>query len=249
MTIGSDPEILLCDANGFQSAIDKLPGTKEEPQVITNGIVHIDNVAGEFGTTPVTSVQAFDDVVSEVYAQVNDIVRSVKLQISPHSVGDYNPADLQHPLAREAGCMPDWNVYTGELNDPPDFEATTLRCAGGHVHIGTDIPTSDHKKLIGALDALIAIPMLEHDHPLRRTMYGKAGCYRLKDYGIEYRTPSNFWIFNSVRRRWIAEQVERALTSYAKLPMPKDIQSIINNHDTDRAAEYMHAAGLEACPV
>ena len=43
-------------------------------------------------------------------------------------------------------------------------------------------------------DLYIMLPALRHDSSNeRRELYGQAGRFRPKPYGIEYRTPSNFW--------------------------------------------------------
>jgi hypothetical protein len=45
------------------------------------------------------------------------------------------------------------------------------------------------------LDITLGLRTLDWDRDrIRRSMYGKAGAYRPKPYGIEYRTPSNKWV-------------------------------------------------------
>ena len=42
-------------------------------------------------------------------------------------------------------------------------------------------------------------------------MYGKAGAYRLKSFGVEYRTLSNFWIFDERNIQWVYDGVQAAV--------------------------------------
>ncbi len=45
------------------------------------------------------------------------------------------------------------------------------------------------------MDLFIGITSLFlDDDNLRRSMYGKAGCFRNKSFGVEYRVVRNFWI-------------------------------------------------------
>ena len=56
----------------------------------------------------------------------------------------------------------------------------------------------NHLKIIKFLDLMISIPTLVLDNGLgskrRRDKYGKAGCFRPTPYGVEYRTPSCWWL-------------------------------------------------------
>ena len=52
--------------------------------------------------------------------------------------------------------------------------------------------------------------MWDGDHK-RRQMYGAAGAFRPKTYGMEYRTLSNKWIFNPKIVDFVYRGVERAL--------------------------------------
>jgi len=110
--------------------------------------------------------------------------------------------------AKELGCDPDYNAYTLLPNPRPDGERP-FRTAAGHVHVGwgADIPVdnSEHMEICASfvkmMDATVGMYMTFIDRePRRRELYGKAGAFRPKSYGVEYRTPSNAWIWNRPRR-------------------------------------------------
>jgi hypothetical protein len=46
---------------------------------------------------------------------------------------------------------------------------------------------------------------------LRRQLYGKSGAYRLKEYGGEYRTLSNFWIKSSKLIKWAYKETKKSI--------------------------------------
>jgi hypothetical protein len=120
------------------------------------------------------------------------------------------------------GCEGDFNAWTLEENEKSSPN-TLMRSVGGHVHIGgihTNAPFDwDHytemARLARILDEEVGVPSLDWDYDQkRRSMYGKAGCFRPKFYGMEYRTLSNKWIFQEDTIRKVFDGVERALTKF-----------------------------------
>jgi len=108
------------------------------------------------------------------------------------------------------GCSPSLNVYnqfTGGKNvinvDPKKY---LYRSAGGHIHLG--VPTIGDERVKKALEnPHLTIPVLDlivgntlviidRDpvNSMRRQVYGKAGEHRTPKHGLEYRTPSNYWL-------------------------------------------------------
>jgi hypothetical protein len=115
----------------------------------------------------------------------------------------FDDSELKHPDARRVGCAKDFCAYEMQQKDGPVQEISegNLRSCGGHIHLGADILTSDGPEPILAvylLDLLVGVPSLWLDKdptsPKRRAIYGKAGRYRVKTYGIEYRPLGNFWL-------------------------------------------------------
>ena len=78
----------------------------------------------------------------------------------------------------------------------------TILSAGGHIHLGGTfvkmLSFDQIKSLVRELDEKI-LPMCKEVETeaaeLRKLVYGSPGEFRIKDYGIEYRSPSNaiFW--------------------------------------------------------
>lgn len=111
---------------------------------------------------------------------------------------------------RTFGCMPSYNIYSKDMIPIGKNPATYLyRSAGGHIHLGLKFKFSDdvavlkdYERIIKCMDVIVGNTCVLLDrHPLtaeRRTTYGRAGEYRKPEYGVEYRTLSNFWLRNNV---------------------------------------------------
>ena len=83
----------------------------------------------------------------------------------------------------------------------------------------------------------------------RREMYGQAGAYRPKSYGLEYRVLSNFWLQSDDYIKWAYNTVHLALNDYMNSgPIAdryEDIQDTINTSDKARALDIINAEGWE----
>src|SRR5690606_24428610 len=124
---------------------------------------------------------------------------------------------LETENALTFGCQPDYNAYTMQTNLRPNTSDETLRSAGGHIHIGYKdapeydpeyyIPDEERANIVRALDLFIGVPsiLLEPDNK-RKELYGKAGAFRPKPYGLEYRTISNYYMEDKKLIEWVYNQ-------------------------------------------
>ncbi len=213
-TKGCDPELFLKNVltGQFISSIGLIGGSKEEPMSIGEGCaVQEDNVAVEFNTPPCDNVEMFIRSVNynKEYLAKQAASLGLELCIQPSAVFDDD--QLINPAAQEFGCEPDFNAWKGGAQNPrPRADNPNLRSAGGHVHVAFE--DLDTLAVVKAMDLFVGCQMLEFDHDEdRRQLYGKAGAFRKKSYGVEYRTASNMWITSDDRIRWVWDQTERAL--------------------------------------
>lgn len=121
---------------------------------------------------------------------------------------------------------------------------TNLRSAGFHIHVGypeNNIDTS--LTMLRYIDAFVGLPSILYDTDTeRRSLYGKAGCFRLQKYGFEYRTLSSYWIGNPSRLRFIWRQLMFALCAYERgwnLPDGDLVRNTINNNDVETAKRIL----------
>lgn len=253
-TIGCDPEVFVMKEGKLVSAHGLVQGTKAEPQPVPHGAVQVDGMALEFNTEPVTLNSYYQGLfvykVNTVLKSLENMIKGFKLHIVPSVVFSQKDMDDAPEEAKELGCEPDFNVYTGVANPPPNANSL-LRTAAGHIHIGwgdgvEDPHAAEHivqcEMLVRNLDATLGlISLLLDKDEKRRELYGKAGAYRPKPYGVEYRVLSNFWlkgyaefIYNTcyfVTRRLLASQ--------AFVKPGVDYQSIINNNRKEEAADLL----------
>jgi hypothetical protein len=214
--IGADPEVFLTRRNTreFASIIGKIGANKWNPKQIEglpDGFtLQEDNVALEFGVPPASSA---DEFVFNVRKVMQEGLRALPGEkFSRLSCVRFPKEELAHPSAHVFGCEPDYNAWTLQENPRPETPTPETRSAGGHVHIGYNSSLTKHD-VIRACDLVLGVPsvLMDKAGAERRSIYGKAGAFRPKPYGAEYRTLSNFWIFKPQLIRWVYRGVGKAL--------------------------------------
>lgn len=237
VTIGTDPEIILFrDGAPISAQRAKVPGKKGMPVHFGElGAIHRDNALLELNVPPSVSE---DEFVRRHQGLLEFVQTKVKGVDYYHSASvHYLPEDMRHPEVLNFGCEPDDCVW-GER--PPISSAAALdsfRCAGGHVHIGYSSPNDEtNAAVVRACDLFLGVPSLFMDNDReRRNLYGQAGKYRTKPYGVEYRTLSNFWLWNESYMRWVFRNAQRAHDMALQIEVPSYVEDVINNYDLDAA--------------
>lgn len=220
ITIGADPEIFVTEDGKFRSAHGLIPGTKEKPHPVKNGAVQVDGMALEFNIDPTDNAKDFVAYNNTVMEQMKTMIpANMEFAIVPSCRFNGNHFRAQPEEAKELGCTPDFNAYSLEENPKPDNK-TTMRTAAGHIHIGfcegADPSDPEHMTrcatLVKQLDVYLGIPSLLFDSDTRRrSMYGAAGAFRAKPYGVEYRVLSNAWLLTDARKEWVFNQTVKAV--------------------------------------
>lgn len=265
-TIGADPEVFIRDTRTGTAVpiCGLLGGTKEAPLPLGDlgegYAVQEDNVMAEFNIPPARKAGQFARSVQMGLSAVRDLVRTR----SEHLDLDFAPTRLfahealRTKQARLFGCSPDFNAYSEggayRTINPLQLEEQdgAWRFAGGHVHLGYDKTDKTPPPFVVArlADVYIGLPAVGLDEQgKRRDLYGQAGRFRATEYGIEYRTLSNFWIFDralseGVGRRalrltqMLEGDLEQLQAAYQEIPWA-DVQEAINKEDAGMAADLI----------
>jgi len=246
---GADPEVFLQDAAGaFVSAIDKIGGSKWQPRPLVelgDGFaVQEDNVAVEFNIPAADSRELFITNISRARDFLAQQVAKQGLKFSNSSATQFPVVELLDPRAQEFGCDPDFNAWKhGRRNRRPLAADASLRSAGGHVHVGHKFKgRSSAIKFIKYMDLFLGVPSVLMDKgELRKQLYGAAGAFRHKPYGVEYRTLSNFWIFKENLIGWVWDQTATALDAWQNDVALEEtaIQEAINGNNKQLAAQLV----------
>ena len=230
---GADPEMFVVDEKGeLVCAEGLIPGTKAQPYKVEGGAVQVDGMAAEFNIDPADNFFDFSNRIDMVIGQLKAMLpKGYDLVARPAVTFPEEVFDNAPDCAKELGCTPDYDAWTGAANPPPDASKfPRLRTASGHIHIGwTDgasLSDPDHVRncfdLVKQLDYFVgAWSVLEDTDNTRRSLYGKAGACRIKPYGVEYRVLSNFWLTTPERRVLVWNRVQDAIKSMSKVFFPE----------------------------
>ena len=200
-TFGCDCEFILTLHGQYKSAVPVLKGTREKREKLNGHEIFHDNVLAEvavqYGASRHQVVENFGAALKWLASKV------APCRLNLAASADFPEKELLDPDAKQAGCDEETDAYT-RMTLPSQEEAvksSPFRTAGGHIHLGGAgvLQNSIKVKLvIYALDLFVGIPSLFLDNNIlaveRRQMYGKAGSYREKPYGLEYRVLGPFWL-------------------------------------------------------
>ena len=257
--VGCDPEVFVKQGGAFKSAWGLIKGDKKRPQKVERGAVQVDGMALEFNIDPASTEDEFSMNVQSVFDQLKAMVPDYEVVATPVAHFDQAYMKLQPSEALELGCDPDYNAWTGLANNKPNADRP-MRTASGHVHIGwtdgEDIRNAVHQEMGKAagkqMDFFLGLPSLFYDADTeRREMYGKGGCIRYKQYGVEYRTLSNAWLKNDKLMKWVFRNTQagmrQLIAGNALFNKYGDIQKIINTSDLKEAKKIVQAENIEVC--
>lgn len=252
ITIGADPELFIVNekTNKVISSIGLIPGEKGNaylPKGFKRGFgVQIDNILAEFNIPPVKNKKDFVAHNMAMKQYINDFVKNVNPDYGVQCVASRMVDDdqLQDPIAKMFGCCPDYNAYTESQNEAPEGDATNLRSTGFHIHIGYNNPNViDSVNLVKWMDTIVGVAsvLLDPDTE-RRKLYGKAGCFRLTNYGVEYRVLSGYFLGSEELLETIYDLTMKAISFYFsgfENYNSDEVVDCINNLNKEKAVKIL----------
>jgi hypothetical protein len=183
------------------------------------------------------------------------------LKIIPQASHTYDVAECQHPDAQKFGCDPEFCIYVrgdrGQIMrlEPPVVDPMNpFRTGGGHIHIGHELCLTwgigKPATVVEMLDLFVGVPAICMDHDptsaARRNLYGGAGTHRIKlEYGLEYRSLSNFWLTSPLLVSTIFDLVNFVLDvvesdKFKEIEFdPETVRSTINKGDRAMAEQML----------
>ena len=265
LKVGSDTEFFLRDIKtGLPvTAIGRFGGTKQEPKPVLDEVgfcIQEDNVMPEINIPAAADYRTFYLNCDRILTWLKEEANKQGLEVDIAASMAFSVEQLDHDQAKNIGCEADYCVWTQSENV---FDETKrkyleyLRTSGGHVHVSftntaEKIKQEDQELLVMFLDVLLGVPSILLDVDTeRRKLYGKAGSFRFKPYGIEYRVLSNFWFRSNQMQAWVFNQVEMAvgyMNNKGCIRLLYDqadkIQQSINNQDILIANSIIHDWGI-----
>jgi hypothetical protein len=252
--IGTDPEVFVQHkgTGRMVGAFNMCKGTKRKPIPLSMYIkVQVDGMALEFNTYPARDGFGFSTMVDQGISLLHRLVSGkgdYQIVVEPTVEFDDEAWAEAPDSAKILGCEEDYNAWTMGVNKQPNAEVT-FRTGGGHLHVGwgKDFEiTDDFREVCGGFireqDVTNGVASVLYDPDVsRRRLYGKAGAFRPKSYGVEYRTLSNYWVKEKELAVYVAEQSFMAASHMmrGKLLQTPEVEDIINNSNVEEAKYFL----------
>lgn len=197
VTFGADPEFFVARKDNPTTPVPAcglFGGGKKAPIFITpEGGYLEDGCAIEFNVSPAPTLVEVQKRLDRLITAFLTLNKDYKIFAS--STATFDPKELRkHPQATVLGCDADFWAY-GLRVKPQASMFKNQRFAGGHIHIGLDPwpKDLDPKMLVKALDFFVFPYFDMPPDGNRYKFYGHPGLYRETSYGIEWRSPDNWW--------------------------------------------------------
>lgn len=193
-----------------------------------NGAIQIDGLALECNVRPASTREDFISNMEGVKKDLTEFLHQfspeAKLVAAPSIFWGRKRLSGFPTHATALGCQPDYNAWDDGNRNPTPDPNQQFRTGAGHVHVSwTEGENTRSKaflatccKIVKELDYTLGLPSLLWDQDnRRRSLYGKAGAFRPKPYGLEYRVLSNKWTEKPKHIGWVFDTtiktVERVL--------------------------------------
>jgi hypothetical protein len=219
VTMGCDPEFFFRKADAVVGAEAVLP----KEGLVSDGKIIIDGVQAEINPLPSFCRELLKNNIRSCLYTLARHIECTGIEVDMSRVVRLKNRDMAKLSddSKKFGCAPSKND-DGEGKIGVDAAKYRYRSAGGHIHIGyfenladklecgdidetyynlcTDINAAiaNPSVTVPLLDLIVGNTLVLIDRDKgnieRRKVYGKAGEYRTPKHGLEYRTPSNFWL-------------------------------------------------------
>ncbi len=246
LLVGQDTELFLKRDGVFINAHGIIPGSKENPYPVKKGAVQVDGMALEINTVPAKNYRQFKNNINTVLSRLQDMIpKDCEMVVTPTAEFSNDYMAQQPAESKILGCDPDYNAYTVTQNPMPDPHPN-MRTAAGHLHLGwtkdRDV-TDPHwieecATMAKQLDYCVGVPSIREDPDCRRRqMYGKAGAFRPKPYGVEYRVLSNYWI---TEEKYMSNVYSRVVQAFNWLKGGQNIETLCKENDFGEAEDIIN---------
>lgn len=251
--VGSDFEMFVenMKTGDIVSAIPYLIGTKQQPEKTEKDgcCTQHDGVLAECNVPPVKmdEVDIFIENVNYVKKYIQETyIKDKDLQLVCCASAVLPDEQLLDPDANQIGCDADYDAWKdGEINEKPDKFPGGLRTTGGHFHFSYPDASVDRSiELMKVFDTFVSVPLVLIDRDTkRRELYGKAGAFRLQNWGevqgFEARTLSGFCFKDDDTLDYIFNQINQMFDYYNANSMDE-----INN-DAEKIIECINTSNQE----
>lgn len=192
---GCDAEFFVKDSSGRPVEGSRVvPGTKDSPFKLNNGVCHPDGLSVEVGCPPAETPEG---MIVNLFAVMQEVYENY---MKPRGYSFINECTVEvkdYPNAStkdlERGCSFEYSAYSFSRKKKfIDDESDKYRHSGFHIHLGfteheDTLPVRmDMAALSRAIDKQVLSRSLGTTHQ-RANQYGGYGAFRVKPYGIEYR--------------------------------------------------------------
>lgn len=269
-TVGTDFELFLRNKETHEivSAEGYIKGSKHRPfrfdkEASPHFSTQLDNVLAEATIPPAENANEFLNGIIKAREFIQSVLPN---HLEPVVQASANLAEkyLRTEQAMVFGCSPDFNAYTKFINEKPFCEDWTLRSCGAHIHTGYDgvavkfrgdlfnYEVDDQRSdIVKAMDLFISVPLviMEPDSE-RKLLYGKAGAFRPKPYGLEYRSPSNWYLSSDETIKWAFESTKNAFKYFGEKgplagDLPNHVEEVINTNNKSAALDLVKEFNLQ----
>ena len=241
VTIGADPEFFLTRNKKIIGSEKVIPKEGITVNTSPDCKIVIDGVQAELNPRAFACRAYLGNEISACFKALDKELkkkRNVKVDFSQLiSISDKELKSLDKK-SRQFGCAPSSSAYDKKSEIAiKDASKYPYRAAGGHIHIGPNqyqevsnaIKTPE--RLARMYDIIVGntCVLIDRDpgNIERRKVYGKAGEFRTPKHGIEYRTPSNFWLRDYVLMSFVTGLMRFATSIVARSTETNDYEKAI----------------------